>query len=240
MSYEGHFSIHVSADRIRTLSAKTISVTYSSLLYKQTIPKTLNPQWREQFDLHLYDEEGGILEISVWDKDIGRRDDFIGQCVQFPTHHLFTLSVYLLPGNQTHQYAIARCLIYKKCMCLTYLRCLLDLSTLSREKTHKLELELEEDKGSLVLLVTLTATVTVSISDLSVNLLNDPHERQQIMKRYVSVTSSQPNRIFSSQKGSLTLLTANLSSSRGRLTTISSIELHSNLSMLFIVFAIYK
>uniref|UniRef100_A0A8C1BG95 Multiple C2 domains, transmembrane 1b n=1 Tax=Cyprinus carpio carpio TaxID=630221 RepID=A0A8C1BG95_CYPCA len=109
----------------------------------KTIPKTLNPQWREQFDLHLYDEEGGILEISVWDKDIGMRDDFIGQCQ-------------------------------------------LDLSKLSREKTHKLELELEEDKGMLVLLVTLTATVAVSISDLSVNLLDDPHERQQIIKRYVS------------------------------------------------------
>lgn len=112
----------------------------------KTIPKTLNPQWREQFDLHLYDEEGGILEISVWDKDIGRRDDFIGQCQ-------------------------------------------LDLSKLSREKTHKLELELEEDKGMLVLLVTLTATVAVSISDLSVNLLDDPHERQQIIKRYSPLRS---------------------------------------------------
>lgn len=66
-------------------------------------------------------------------------------------------------------------------------RCQLDLSKLSREKTHKLELELEEDKGTLVLLVTLTATVAVSISDLSVNVLDDPQERQQILKRYVSV-----------------------------------------------------
>uniref|UniRef100_A0A673LT15 Multiple C2 and transmembrane domain-containing protein 1-like n=1 Tax=Sinocyclocheilus rhinocerous TaxID=307959 RepID=A0A673LT15_9TELE len=112
----------------------------------KTIPKTLNPQWREQFDLHLYDEEGGILEITVWDKDIGRRDDFIGHCQ-------------------------------------------LDLSKLSREKTHKLELELEEDKGTLVLLVTLTATVVVSISDLSVNLLDDPDERQQIIKRYSPLRS---------------------------------------------------
>ncbi|XP_051765826.1 multiple C2 and transmembrane domain-containing protein 1 isoform X5 [Ctenopharyngodon idella] len=112
----------------------------------KTIPKTLNPQWREQFDLHLFDEEGGVLEISVWDKDIGVRDDFIGQCQ-------------------------------------------LDLSKLSREKTHKLELELEEDKGTLVLLVTLTATVAVSISDLSVNLLDDPQERQQILKRYSPMRS---------------------------------------------------
>uniref|UniRef100_A0A672QYZ0 Multiple C2 and transmembrane domain containing 1 n=1 Tax=Sinocyclocheilus grahami TaxID=75366 RepID=A0A672QYZ0_SINGR len=124
------------------LSDPYVKFKLGPLKYKsKTIPKTLNPQWREQFDLHLYDEEGGILEISVWDKDIGRRDDFIGQCQ-------------------------------------------LDLSKLNREKTHKMELELEEDKGMLVLLVTLTATVAVSISDLSVNLLDDPHERQQIIKRY--------------------------------------------------------
>uniref|UniRef100_A0A8C5D0P5 Multiple C2 domains, transmembrane 1b n=1 Tax=Gadus morhua TaxID=8049 RepID=A0A8C5D0P5_GADMO len=42
--------------------------------------KTLSPQWREQFDLHLYEETAGVLEISVWDKDTGRRDDFIGRC----------------------------------------------------------------------------------------------------------------------------------------------------------------
>ncbi|XP_031433230.1 multiple C2 and transmembrane domain-containing protein 1 isoform X2 [Clupea harengus] len=107
----------------------------------KTMPKTLNPQWREPFDLHLYEEEGYLLEISVWDKDTGRRDDFIG-------------------------------------------RCQLDLSTLSKEHTHKLELPLEEEKGMVVLLITLTASTAVSISDLSVNILDDPHERQQIDKRY--------------------------------------------------------
>lgn len=45
----------------------------------QTMPKTLNPQWREQFDFHLYEENGGVLEITVWDKDAGKRDDFIGR-----------------------------------------------------------------------------------------------------------------------------------------------------------------
>ncbi|XP_051973559.1 multiple C2 and transmembrane domain-containing protein 1-like isoform X3 [Xyrauchen texanus] len=112
----------------------------------KTIAKTLNPQWREQFDLHLFDEEGGVLEISVWDRDMGRRDDFIGQCK-------------------------------------------LDLSQLSKEKTHKVELELEEDKGTIVLLVTLTATVAVSISDMSVNILDVPHERRQILKRYSPLRS---------------------------------------------------
>uniref|UniRef100_A0A4X1TGH3 C2 domain-containing protein n=1 Tax=Sus scrofa TaxID=9823 RepID=A0A4X1TGH3_PIG len=84
--------------------------------YKSKImPKTLNPQWREQFDFHLYEERGGIIDITAWDKDAGKRDDFIG-------------------------------------------RCQIDLSALSREQTHKLELQLEEGEGHLVLLVTLTAS----------------------------------------------------------------------------------
>nr|XP_060617776.1 multiple C2 and transmembrane domain-containing protein 1 isoform X2 [Anolis sagrei ordinatus] len=110
--------------------------------YKSKImPKTLNPQWREQFDFHLYDERGGIIDITVWDKDAGKKDDFIG-------------------------------------------RCQVDLSTLSREHTHKLELSLEEGEGYLVLLVTLTASAAVSISDLSINALEDPKELEEILKRY--------------------------------------------------------
>ncbi|KAM9306512.1 multiple C2 and transmembrane domain-containing protein 1 isoform 3-T4 [Pholidichthys leucotaenia] len=61
----------------------------------KTVPKTLSPQWREQFDLHLYEETGEVLEITVWDKDTGRRDDFIGRChldlstlAKEHTHHL--------------------------------------------------------------------------------------------------------------------------------------------------------
>ncbi|KAM8743251.1 multiple C2 and transmembrane domain-containing protein 1 isoform 1-T1 [Acanthopagrus schlegelii] len=107
----------------------------------KTVPKTLSPQWREQFDLHLYEETGGVLEITVWDRDTGRRDDFIG-------------------------------------------RCQLDLSTLSKEQTHHLELPLEESRGFVVLLVTLTASAHVSIADLSVTPLDDPQERAEILKRY--------------------------------------------------------
>ncbi|XP_032297398.1 multiple C2 and transmembrane domain-containing protein 1 [Coturnix japonica] len=111
--------------------------------YKSKImPKTLNPQWREQFDFHLYEERGGIIDITVWDKDAGKKDDFIG-------------------------------------------RCQVDLSTLSKEQTHKLEMPLEEGEGCLVLLVTLTASAAVTISDLSVNSLEDPKEREEILKRYV-------------------------------------------------------
>ncbi|XP_065822033.1 multiple C2 and transmembrane domain-containing protein 1 isoform X4 [Labrus bergylta] len=107
----------------------------------KTVPKTLSPQWREQFDLHLYEETGGVLEITVWDKDTGRRDDFIG-------------------------------------------RCQLDLSTLTKEHTHHLELQLEESRGYVVLLVTLTASAHVSIADLSVTPLDDSQERREILKRY--------------------------------------------------------
>uniref|UniRef100_A0A8C9XCU9 Multiple C2 and transmembrane domain containing 1 n=1 Tax=Sander lucioperca TaxID=283035 RepID=A0A8C9XCU9_SANLU len=107
----------------------------------KTISKTLNPQWREQFDFHMYDEQGGYVDITVWDKDAGKKDDFMG-------------------------------------------RCTINLSHLSKEHTHKLDLPLEEGEGVLVLLVTLTASAAVSISDLSVNMLDDPQERHQIMQRY--------------------------------------------------------
>ncbi|RXN21208.1 multiple C2 and transmembrane domain-containing 1-like isoform X2 [Labeo rohita] len=92
----------------------------------KTIPKTLNPQWREQFDFHLYDEQGGFIDITIWDKDAGKKDDFMG----------------------------------------------------------RLDLPLEEGEGTLVLLVTLTASAAVSIADLSVNVLDDPHERKEILHRY--------------------------------------------------------
>ncbi|XP_067294306.1 multiple C2 and transmembrane domain-containing protein 1 isoform X2 [Pseudorasbora parva] len=107
----------------------------------KTIPKTLNPQWREQFDFHLYDEQGGFIDITVWDKDAGKKDDFMG-------------------------------------------RCQVDLSLLSKECTHRLDVPLEEGEGTLVLLVTLTASAAVSIADLSVNILDDPNERKEILHRY--------------------------------------------------------
>lgn len=54
---------------------------FSPCAPSQTIPKTLNPQWREQFDFHLYDEQGGFVDITVWDKDAGKKDDFMGRYV---------------------------------------------------------------------------------------------------------------------------------------------------------------
>lgn len=71
-------------------------------------------------------------------------------------------------------------------------RCQVDLSTLSKEQTHKLEMPLEEGEGCLVLLVTLTASAAVTISDLSVNSLEDQKEREEILKRYVWSSSLLP------------------------------------------------
>lgn len=73
-------------------------------------------------------------------------------------------------------------------------RCQVDLSMLCKEHTHKLELMLEEGKGTLVLLVTLTASAAVSISDMSVNFLDDPQERQNLLNRYVSISVVPPIR----------------------------------------------
>ncbi|XP_074935021.1 multiple C2 and transmembrane domain-containing protein 1 isoform X1 [Phalacrocorax aristotelis] len=110
--------------------------------YKSKIvPKTLNPQWREQFDFHLDEERGGVIDITVWDKDAGKKDDFMG-------------------------------------------RCQIDLSTLSKEQTHKLKMLLEDGEGYLVLLVTLTASPALTVSDLSTSSLEDQKEREEILRRY--------------------------------------------------------
>lgn len=80
-------------------------------------------------------------------------------------------------------------------------RCQIDLSTLSKEQTHKLEMPLEEGEGYLVLLVTLTASAAVTISDLSINSLEDQKEREEILKRYVwSFLSSFVSKILACMK----------------------------------------
>ncbi|GFS95314.1 multiple C2 and transmembrane domain-containing protein 1 [Nephila pilipes] len=42
--------------------------------------KTLDPQWLEQFNLHMYADQPKVLEISVYDKDFHGKDDFMGRC----------------------------------------------------------------------------------------------------------------------------------------------------------------
>ena len=43
--------------------------------------KTLDPEFNEEFlfESRLNDLPKKTLDISVWDKDFGRRDDFIGK-----------------------------------------------------------------------------------------------------------------------------------------------------------------
>ena len=43
------------------------------------IYETLCPRWLEQFDLNLSEDMVQELEVTVWDKDQGRKDDFMGR-----------------------------------------------------------------------------------------------------------------------------------------------------------------
>ncbi|XP_071964600.1 multiple C2 and transmembrane domain-containing protein 1-like isoform X3 [Antedon mediterranea] len=62
------------------LSDPYIKFKLGSEKYKSKVEnKTLNPHWMEQFDLHLYDDQSNILELSVWDKDVGAKDDIMGR-----------------------------------------------------------------------------------------------------------------------------------------------------------------
>ena len=56
-----------------------ISKTYQITMYLQVMFKTLDPQWLEQFNLHMYADQPKILEISVYDKDFHGKDDFMGR-----------------------------------------------------------------------------------------------------------------------------------------------------------------
>ncbi len=39
---------------------------------------SLNPQWKEKFEMKMFHDGPQILEIQVWDKDPGR-DEFMGR-----------------------------------------------------------------------------------------------------------------------------------------------------------------
>ncbi|XP_046404586.1 multiple C2 and transmembrane domain-containing protein isoform X4 [Ischnura elegans] len=108
----------------------------------KTVYKSLNPNWLEQFDLHLYDDQSQDLEITVWDKDSRTKDDFMGRCV-------------------------------------------IDLSKLEREKTHRIWKDLQDGSGSLFLLLTISGTTaSETISDLS-SYEENPIERKIIQNRYI-------------------------------------------------------
>ena len=52
--------------------------TYTYNTHMQIRPKTLNPQWKERFELRMYDGDSTTLHMEVWDKDFPQSDDFIG------------------------------------------------------------------------------------------------------------------------------------------------------------------
>lgn len=43
------------------------------------IANTVNPKWRESFDFYWYEELDSFMDISIWDKDVGSKDDFMGR-----------------------------------------------------------------------------------------------------------------------------------------------------------------
>ncbi|XP_053209513.1 multiple C2 and transmembrane domain-containing protein-like isoform X2 [Panonychus citri] len=45
----------------------------------KVIPKSLNPIWNEQFDLHTFPDQSKVLELFVYDRDFHGRDDFMGK-----------------------------------------------------------------------------------------------------------------------------------------------------------------
>ena len=47
--------------------------------YSQCKVKTLNPRWLETFDFDWWHFNQSELEISVYDHDVGGRDDILGR-----------------------------------------------------------------------------------------------------------------------------------------------------------------
>jgi hypothetical protein len=65
-------------------------------------------------------------------------------------------------------------------------RCIIDLSRLEREKTHRIWQDLEEGAGCIFLLLTISGTTaSETISDLT-TYEDNPHEREILERRYVS------------------------------------------------------
>ncbi|TRY67420.1 hypothetical protein TCAL_09079 [Tigriopus californicus] len=67
----------------------------------KSISNTINPKWREGFDLYWYEEFDSELEMSIWDKDIGSKDDFMGSEVK-DIHDFLDLTVY--DEDKDHKY----------------------------------------------------------------------------------------------------------------------------------------
>uniref|UniRef100_A0A803XPJ3 Multiple C2 and transmembrane domain containing 1 n=1 Tax=Meleagris gallopavo TaxID=9103 RepID=A0A803XPJ3_MELGA len=163
------------------------------------------------YDFGLQDDFIGSAFLNLESLELNRYADVTLSLKdpRYPDHDLgnILLSVLLAPREQQRSWKIKSMQgrSMKRCSfpCLSirlgskkylFMICQVDLSTLSKEQTHKLEMPLEEGEGCLVLLVTLTASAAVTISDLSVSSLEDPKEREEILKRY------SPMRMFHNMK----------------------------------------
>ncbi|KPJ03575.1 Multiple C2 and transmembrane domain-containing protein 1 [Papilio xuthus] len=82
-----------SCDLIEKISNRFPGLRSNEKYKSKVVWKSLHPSWLEQFDLHLYDDQEQILEVTVWDKDKQTKDDFLGRC---------TIDLSTLEREKTH------------------------------------------------------------------------------------------------------------------------------------------
>lgn len=46
----------------------------------KVIHKSLDPEWKERFELRIYEGQSKILTVEAWDRDIAAKDDYMGKC----------------------------------------------------------------------------------------------------------------------------------------------------------------
>lgn len=46
---------------------------------QQVIHKSLDPEWKERFELRIYEGQSKILTVEAWDRDIAAKDDYMGK-----------------------------------------------------------------------------------------------------------------------------------------------------------------
>ena len=62
--------------------AKLFIIITSLTVYLQVLRRTLDPVWKERFEIRVYSDSSSILEISVYDyEEFGFSDNFIGRLV---------------------------------------------------------------------------------------------------------------------------------------------------------------
>ena len=62
--------------------AKLFIIISTLTVYLQVLRRTLDPVWKERFEIRVYSDSSSILEISVYDyEEFGFSDNFIGRLV---------------------------------------------------------------------------------------------------------------------------------------------------------------